>query len=118
MFSLTMESKFSIDSGGWSDPPVDGVCSLIVLLPTYLFGGAEQESWRPPSRYSRADHIPCQRSVHNTDGVSSPGCSSNPFSRVRDPHSLRPLQTATSTAYHGVRIAAVGREAERPVSAG
>jgi hypothetical protein len=45
-----MESKLSIFSGGWCNPPIGGVCSLIVLLLTYFFGEAE-ERWRPPSRY-------------------------------------------------------------------
>src|SRR5215207_551131 len=70
-FSLTKESKLSIVSGGWCKLPIDGICSLIVLLLTCFSGEAEQERWRLPSRYQRADHIPCQRSVHITDGASS-----------------------------------------------
>src|SRR5215204_146735 len=37
-FSLTKESKLFIFSGGWCRPPIDGVCSLIVLLLTCFFG--------------------------------------------------------------------------------
>src|SRR5215216_1925890 len=36
-FSLTKESKLFIFSGGWCKLPIDGVCSLIVLLLTYSF---------------------------------------------------------------------------------
>src|SRR5215216_5205914 len=36
-FSLTKESKLSIFSGGWCKLPIDGVCSLIVLLLRYSF---------------------------------------------------------------------------------
>src|SRR5918999_5084396 len=38
-FSLTKESKLSICSGGWCNPPIDGICSLIVLLLTYFLSG-------------------------------------------------------------------------------
>jgi hypothetical protein len=46
-----MESKLSIVSGGWCNPPIDGLCSLIAVLLTYFFGEAEEVRWRLPSHY-------------------------------------------------------------------